>query len=160
MIVSPVGALLALDLWDVTDDSAAALALGMPLPEPGRSATGGAGTILRVGPRRWWLDGAGFAPAAIAMALNGSGVVTPVAGGLVRVQLSGTRWRDLVMESGLIDAEHPAFGPGTVVVTPLAHARCVVHVRAAALCEVYVPASYADHCLSAWRGMGWHQVAA
>lgn len=160
MIVGPANALLALDLWDADNDSAAAQACGMALPEPGRSAAGATGTVLRVGPRRWWLDGAGFAPGAIATALNGTGAVTPVAGGVIRVQLSGARWRDLIMASGLIDVEDPAFGPGSVAVTSLHHARCVLHMRAAALCEIYVPASYADHCLSTWRDMGWQQVAA
>jgi len=76
------------------------------------------------------------------------------------VSLSGARWRDLVMDSGLIDAEDPAFAAGTVAVTVLCHARCVLHVRAATLCDIYVPASYAQHCLSSWREMGWQDVAA
>jgi len=160
MMVSPAGALLALDLWDADNDLAAAQALGMALPEPGRSAAGALGTVLRVGPRRWWLDGAGFAPGAIVSGLNGTGVVTPVGGGLVRVQLSGARWREVIMASGLIDAEDPGVGPGSVAITALHHARSVLHVRAAALCDVYLPASYAEHCLSAWRDMGWQQVAA
>lgn len=160
MIVAPADALLALDLWDADNDLAAAQALGVALPEPGRSAAGALGTVLRIGPRRWWLDGAGFAPGAIALALNGTGAVTPIFGGVVRVQLSGATWRDLIMTSGLIDAENRGFAPGSVAVTALHHARCVLHVRAAGLCEVFVPASYAEHCLSAWREMGWQQVAA
>jgi heterotetrameric sarcosine oxidase gamma subunit len=160
MIVGPVGTLLALDLWDSADTASVSRALGFALPGPGRAETGVAGTVLRVGPRRWWLDGAGFAADHLAQALGEAGVITPVDGGWVRVQLAGTRWRDLVMQSGLIDAENPDFGSGSVAVTPLSHARCVLHVRAASRCDVFVPASYADHCVSAWREMGWQHIAA
>ena len=157
MIVGAAGALFSLDVWEAGESAAA---FGIALPEAGRSATVAAGTVLRIGPRRWWLDGSGFAPDFLAKALHGSGVVTPVGGGWVRVGLSGAGWRDLIMTSGLIDAEDPNFGPGSVAVTPLHHARCVIHVRAASLCEVFVPASYADHCVSAWRDMGWQHIAA
>lgn len=158
MIVSPAGALLALDLWDAENAAAAASALGLALPGPGRAAVGAVGPVLRLGPRRWWLDGAGFDPHALAAALGATGSITPVEGGWVRVALHSTQWRDPIMESGLIDAEDPAFGPGSVAITPLCHARCAVHVRAPDWCEVFVPASYADHCLSHWRGLGWQQV--
>ena len=155
MTVGPVGELLALDLWNADDAATVASALGVALPGPGQAE----GAVLRVGPRRWWLVGTNFDRAGLAAALNGTGVVSAVAGGWVHVQLSGVGWRDLIMQSGLIDAEDAGFGPGTVAVTPLSHSRCVVHVRAATQCDVFVPASYADHCLSAWRAMGAKAVA-
>lgn len=158
MIVSPARALLALDLWDGGNNAAALSVLGLELPGPGCAVIGVAGSVLRLGPRRWWLDGAGFDAGVLAAQLDESGAVTPVEGGWVRVVLQGTQWRDLVMESGLIDAEDPAFGAGSVAVSLLCHARCVVHVRAPDRCEVFVPASYADHCLSHWQGLGWQQV--
>ena len=160
MVVGPVGALLSLDLWHGTDDAAAALAAGFALPAAGRAETLPTGSVLRVGPRRWWLLGAGFSGDAIAQALGDSGTVTTIAGGWVRVQLVGSTWRDLLMDCGLIDAESPDFGPGTVAVTLLSHARCVVHVRDAMRCDLFVPASYAEHCLAQWRDLGWQQVAA
>lgn len=155
MTVGPVGALLALDLWKADDAAGAAGALGVALPGPGQAE----GAVLRVGPRRWWLVGTDFDRAGLAAALNGAGALTPVAGGWAHVQWSGMGWRDLIMQSGLIDAEHADFGPDTVAVTTLCHARCVVHVRGTDRCDVFVPASYADHCLSAWRGMGARAVA-
>ncbi len=154
MLVSPAGALMALDLWRADDDAAASGALGVAMPGPGRAAVGWAGTIMRVGPRRWWLDLAEFAQAT----LNGSGVVTAIGGGWTRVRLDGAGWRDLIMQCGLIDAEHSDFGPGSVVTTLLCHVRCVLHVRAATQCDVFVPASYTEHCLSQWRTLGWRQV--
>lgn len=156
LTVSPAGALLALDLWDAADTPAASQALGLDLPGPGRAHVGTAGTIMRLGPRRWCLDGAGF---ALAPALGGCGVVTAIGGGWTRVQLHGAGWRDLVMECGLIDAENPEFGPGSVAASLLCHVRCVIHVREPAQCDVFVPSSYADHCLAQWLGMGWqHRV--
>jgi phosphate starvation-inducible PhoH-like protein len=62
--------------------------------------------------------------------------------------------------SGLIDAEDPGFAPGHVAVTVLCHARCLVHVREPLLCDIFVPASYAGHCLAHWRALGWRQHAA
>jgi len=159
MIVGPAGPLFALDVWDVADDAAASASVGA-LPGPGQAAVDAAGAVLRVGPRRWWLAGEGFVPDAITSALQGTGVVTAVEGGWVRVRLSGAGWRALVMESGLIDAEDPGFGPGSVAVTPLCHVRCVLHVRSATQCDVFVPSSYADNCLSQWRASGWQQAAA
>jgi sarcosine oxidase gamma subunit len=160
MIVGPAGALWALDLWDAGDLAPVSHALGFVLPGPGRAETAAGGAVLRLGARRWWLDGAEFAPDDLATALGGAGVITPIAGGWVRVQLVGAGWRDLLMESGLIDAEDPGFDTGSVAVTPLCHARCVLHVRAPLRCDVFVPASYAEHCLATWRGLGWHHIAA
>jgi sarcosine oxidase gamma subunit len=160
MIVGPAAGLLALDLWDAREDAAAAAALGLALPGPGQAAAGAAGYVLRAGPRRWWLDGAGFDAEALTTALDGTGVVTPNAGGWVRVALHGAPWCELIMQSGLIDAEDPGFAPGHVAVTVLCHARCLVHVRAPLHCDIFVPASYAGHCLAHWRALGWHQIAA
>jgi sarcosine oxidase gamma subunit len=153
--VTPAGGLVALDLWHGADHAQAAAALGIALPGPGQALDAGPGTVLRVGPRRWWLDGCALS-AEVPAAL---GVATALGGGWNRVRLTGDGWRDLVMQSGLIDAEHGAFGPGTVAVTPLAHVRCVVHVRAAAECDIFVPRSYTEHCLSLWRGLGWRETA-
>ncbi len=160
MTVSPAGALLALDVWNPADGPAVSAALGLTLPGPGRAESGLAGAALRLGPRRWWLDGAGFVLSALAGTLQGLGTVTPVEGGWTRVSLAGAGWRDLIMESGMIDAESAAFGPGSVAISLLCHARCVIHVCAANRCEVFVPASYTDHCLTQWRATGWQHIAA
>jgi sarcosine oxidase gamma subunit len=141
MHVGPAGALYALDLWD---DAAPGL------PGPGRSQDG----VLRVGPRRWWIDG------TMPPDPGDRGVITAIGGGWTRVTLIGATWRDLIMHAGLIDAEHPDFGPGSVAVTTLSHADCVIHVRGPAQCEVFVPSSLAEHCLGHWRALGWHQVTA
>jgi len=147
--VSPAKALFALDLWDAAD----IVPGDIVLPGPGRALLGAGGAVLRVGPRRWWLDGAGlFADEALA----GRGVLTEIGGGWARVRLVGD-WRDLVMQSGLFDAEAPAFDPGAVAVTPLCHAPCVLHVRAQTWCEVFIAASHVAHCLAHWRELGWQQ---
>jgi len=152
MVISPAHTLLSLDMWD-----ARGAKLGdIVLPAAGRAVTAAGGTILRVGPKRWWLDGAGFVASDVVAALEGRGVVTPNAGGWRRVRLTGD-WRDLIMQSGLFDAEDPAFGPGSVAMTTLCHAPCVVHVLAEDTCQVFVPASYAGHVLAHWQHLGWQQ---
>ena len=152
LLVSPAETLLSLDMWD----GRGATLGDIVLPAPGRAQTAAGGTILRVGPKRWWLDGAGFVAADVTAVLDDRGVVTPNAGGWLRVRMTGD-WRDLIMQSGLFDAENPGFGPGSVAMTPLCHAPCVLHVVADAKCEVFVPASYAGHVLAHWHGLGWQQ---
>lgn len=137
----PAGPVAVLDLFDPAQD------VGLILPGPGAAASDARGTVLRVGPRRWWLLGPGFAdyvPPA------GAGAVTPVGGGLARIDLTGADWRARLMELALFDAEAPGFGPGAVAATMIAHADAVVHVVAAEVCSVYVPASLADHCCAHW----------
>ncbi len=151
--IAPAGMLLSLDMWDARGAMLGAIAL----PGPGRSHAAAGGTILRVGPKRWWLDGAGFDAVEATAALEGRGVVTPNAGGWRRVTLNGD-WRDLVMQSGLFDAETPAFGPGSVAMTTLCHAPCVLHVLGEDMCEVFVPASYAGHVLAHWQHCGWRRT--
>ncbi len=146
--ISPAATLFALDLWDDVPT------LGdMALPGPGRAATGAMGTVLRVGRRRWWLDGAG---GDIAAEIGDRGAMTPIGGGWTRVRLIGD-WRDLVMRSGMFDAESPAFGMGQVAVTPLCHAPCVIHVWTDDTAEVLVAASFSRHCLAHWRDLGWSE---
>jgi heterotetrameric sarcosine oxidase gamma subunit len=144
--------LLALDLWSVTDARLGDIAL----PGPGRVLQAEGGAVLRVGPRRWWLDGEGFAAADVTSALGERGAVTPVGGGWNRVTLQGD-WRDLVMQSGMFDAENRTFAAGSVAVTPLCHAPCVVRPIGDAQCDVLVAASYTAHCLGHWRHLGWQQ---
>ncbi len=150
MVVTPAETLLSLDLWDARDAYLGDIAL----PAPGRALSTAGGMILRVGPKRWWLDGA-FVAADVTAVLAGRGVVTPNAGGWRRVRLTRD-WRDLIMQSGLFDAETPAFGPGSVAMTALCHAPCVLHVVAENTCEVFVPASYAGHVLAHWEHLGQH----
>jgi heterotetrameric sarcosine oxidase gamma subunit len=145
------GTMLALDLWDAGDAASLATALGFPLPAAGQAAVCDAGTVLRVGPRRWWLDGAGFDAATIAATLADRGVITANGGGWVRTTLTGPDWRDQLASGVLVDTDSAALTPGQVAVTLLFHARAVVHVRADNLCDVYVPASYAEHCLGHWH---------
>ncbi|WP_353227204.1 sarcosine oxidase subunit gamma family protein [Novosphingobium sp.] len=154
MVVAPADTLFALDLWHGADHAAASAALGFALPDAGQGVAVAGGTVLRVGPRRWWLNGAGFAD----LTPGDQGVVTPVGGGWTRVTLNGAGWRDLIMQSGLIDAESAQFGSGSVAVTPLHHARCAVFVRANDICEVFVPNSYSGHILSHWDHLGWTRV--
>ncbi len=152
VIASPAGALFALDLWHSADPAAVAAAISLALPAPGQAVEDERGTVLRLSRQRWWLLGDGFADLAHDSALTDHGVISAVGGGWTRVQMTRPDWRALLMTSGLIDAEHPDFGPGSTAISLLCHVRCVIHVRAAQACDIFVPASYTDHCLAQWRG--------
>lgn len=148
---APAGPIHALDLWDAAGPERAAAALGFALPAPGRSAGDGQLRALRLKPAVWWLDGP-LDPAALEQALAGTGAVTAIGGGLVRVRLEGAGWRALLMRDAVFDAEDPAFGPGCCAATLIAHVPVRLHVLAEAVCEVFVPASMAGHVLPGWRG--------
>lgn len=148
MTVSPASGLHLLELWHGIDPAQAAATLGLPLPAPGRAEAFAGGHVLRLAPRRWWIDGA--APEVPA----DLGAQTPMGGGWTRVAMAGPDWRDVMMHSGLIDVETPAFGPGSVVITPLCHVRSVLHCLDADTVHIHVPASTRDHCLAMWRDLG------
>lgn len=139
---APATGLCVLDLWH----GAAHVAGGIDLPAPGRALAHGEGHVLRVGPRRWWLDGADLGALDPA-----HGALTAIGGGWTRVRVTGPDWRAMLMEGALFDAEDPTFVPGSVATGLFAHAHVVVHVRDAAVIDLFVPATLADHVLGLWR---------
>ena len=140
----------ALELWDREASGRLAAVLGLTLPPPGRSAGDASLTAMRVEPAVWLLDGPALVPDAIEAALGDGGALTAIGGGLVRVRLSGPGWRGLLMADGMFDAEDPAFGPGSVVATIIAHVAVRLHVVDAQTCDAYVPASYATGLIHGW----------
>lgn len=145
------GPIHALELWDAAGGDAIAAALGHALPAAGRSAGIEGRRVLRQQPLVWLLDGAGFDPAAIALALGPHGALTAIGGGLMRARLSGPGWRAVLMHDGVFDAEQAAFGPGCTAATIIAHVAVTLHVIAEGQCEVLVPASYAEPLVAGWR---------
>lgn len=145
---SAASGLHLIELWHGIDPAQAAATLGVPLPAPGRAAAHAGGHVLRLGPRRWWIDG------AVPAVPGELGALTAVGGGWTRVVMTGSGWRDVVMHSGLIDVEGSAFDPGSVAVTPLCHVRSVVHCLSDAVVHIFVPNSTREHCLASWRELG------
>ena len=135
-----------LELWGDPKPAARriAAALGHDLPRSGRAEGG----LLRLSPTTWLVDGE---PAALAAALGEAGALTAVGGGLLRVRLSGPRWRSLLMEGALFDAEDPDFAPGCVATTLIEHVTVTLCVESDDACLAYVPASHADDLLHFWN---------
>lgn len=138
--------LYVLELWG--DPKAAAKriakALGQDLPKTGKAE----GALLRLSPTTWLVEGD---VAVLRKALADGGALTPAGGGYVRVRLSGAKWRSLVMEGSLFDAESPAFGIDCVVTTPIDHVAVTLRVESEHACLAYVPASHAADLLRFWQ---------
>lgn len=135
-----------LELWG--DPRAAAKriakALGHDLPKAGKAQ----GNVLRLSPTTWLVEGD---VGALNQALGDGGALTPTGGGYERVRLSGPKWRNLLMEGGLFDAESPAFGIDCVVTTPIDHVAVTLRVESEDACLAYVPASHAADLLHFWQ---------
>ncbi|MEQ1497222.1 MAG: hypothetical protein ABL914_01055 [Novosphingobium sp.] len=138
--------LYVLELWGDPKPAAKriAKALGHDLPKAGRAH----GLVLRTGPATWLVEGD---LTELRAALGEGGALTPTGGGYAQVRISGPRWRSLLMEGGLFDAESAAFAVDSVVTTPIDHVTVTLRVESESACLAYVPASLADDLLRFWR---------
>ena len=140
----------ALEIWSAPAVVAARFeaATGFALPPMGRSAGDDSLWLIRVEPTVWLVEGDAGALHAI---LSGDGAMTALGGGVVRVRLSGSGWRRLLMESGVFDAEAPQFGPGHAASTIINHMNVRLHVVSAELCDAYVPRSFSAALIEFWQ---------
>lgn len=144
------GSLHALEIWSntmaVTERFMAEMGFG--LPRLGTSGGTDALRLIRVEPCVWLVEGD---PTALTTILGGDGTITAIGGGIVRIRLSGSGWRSLLMEGGMFDAESSAFAPGCIAATLIDHVAVRLHVISADACDVYVPASFSAGLLHFWR---------
>lgn len=148
--VLPAAPLHALELWSNPAKAAARIkkACGLALPATGQSASKGALRLIRYEPTVWLVEGDS---AAIGGALGDDGALTAIGGGIVRVEIRGPRWRRLLMEGGVFDAESPAFAPGCSAATVIDHVNVRLLVTGEETCLAYVPASYAADMIKFWE---------
>ena len=134
-----------LELWGNPQAAAKriAKALGHDLPRSGRAE----GAVLRHSPTTWLVEGD---VATLKTALGVGGALTAVGGGLIRLRLSGPKWRSLLMEGGLFDAESAQFAAGCVATALIEHVTVTLRVESEATCLAYVPASHAEDLLNFW----------
>jgi heterotetrameric sarcosine oxidase gamma subunit len=146
----PAAPLHALELWSNPSEVAARIrkATGLALPAMGRSAGSEALRLIRYEPSVWLVEGDA---APLPALLGQDGALTAIGGGIVRVELSGPRWRRLLMEGGVFDAESPAFAPGCSAATVIDHVAVRLLVTGEDACLVYVPASYAADLIAFWE---------
>ncbi len=150
--VQPPECLLALELWG--DRAGVEARLGAPLPLSGKSADAGERRVLWWEPGIWLVRAGAEARTAlertVAEALVAEGAVTDLSGGFVRIRLSGSLWRELLMIGGVFDAESPTFGPGSVAGTVIHHMPVRLDVVSQETADAYVPPSYAEDLMEHW----------
>ena len=145
----PPKPLFALELWGDLSAVAARFeaAAGFALPRMGRSAGTDRLQAIRFEPAVWLIEGDG---AALADAIGDDGALIAIGGGIVRFRLTGVKWRELLMEAGVFDAESAGFGRGCSAATIIHHVAVRLHVIDDNSCDAYVPASYAEAMAQFW----------
>lgn len=146
----PPAPLHAFEIWSDPQAVAArfAAACGFALPPRGRADGTAALQMIRVEPTVWLVEGDAAPLAAI---LGDDGALTAIGGGIVRVRIEGSRWRALLMQGGVFDAESPDFTCGCSAATLIDHVAVRLHVVRDDACDVYVPASYAAGLIHFWE---------
>ena len=146
----PAIPLYALEIWS----NPAAVAerfnanIGIALPATGRSNRTDALLLIRYEPTVWLVEGD---VSGLADILADDGALTAIGGGVVRVGLSGTGWRTLLMEGGVFDAENPSFAPGCSAATIIDHINVRLHVLSDDACIAYVPLSFSAGLIHFWQ---------
>lgn len=146
----PPAPLHVLEIWSNPAKAAARIkkACGLTLPAMGQSATKEGLRLIRYEPTVWLVEGD---REALAGALGDDGSLTAIGGGIVRVELVGLRWRRLLMEGGVFDAESLAFAPGCSAATVIDHVNVRLLVTGEDSCLAFVPASYATDMIDFWE---------
>jgi sarcosine oxidase gamma subunit len=132
--ISPAPSIFVIDLWDNHAPDLGSL------------------PVIHIEPRRWWLIGATSAAEVLSRQIASHGNLTPIGGGMMRAELRGVGWRDLLMVGGWFDAENTAFTVGCSAATLIHHIPVCLHVREAEVCDVYFAASYREAFERHWRG--------
>ena len=146
----PAAPLHALEIWGNAPAVAKRFeaASGFPLPRLGSSGGNDALLLIRYEPTVWLVEGDA---SALPDILGDDGAITAVGGGVVRVRLSGSDWRALLMEGGMFDAESPEFAPGCSAATIIDHVAVRLYVVSDDACDVYVPASFSAGLVHFWE---------
>jgi len=105
-------------------------ALGLTLPEAGRTATAGSVTVLWLGPDEWLVvgeDGGDVLVDLLRQALKGAdAAITDVSDARAVIRLSGSRARDVLAKGCTLDLHPRVFGPGQVAQSTLAKADVIL----------------------------------
>jgi len=146
----PPAPLHTLEIWSNAQAVAKRFeaAVGFGLPPMGQSAGNAAARLIRFEPTVWLVEGD---VTGLESLLGDDGALTAIGGGIVRIAVSGTGWRRLLMEGGVFDAENPAFGPGCSAATIIDHVNVRLHVTGESQCTAYVPSSYAHDLIEFWN---------
>jgi heterotetrameric sarcosine oxidase gamma subunit len=146
----PPAPLHTLEIWSnpATVAKRFEAAIGFALPTIGKSAGSDALRVIRYEPTVWLIEGD---ISAISAILGEESSLTAIGGGIVRVRLSGSGWRVMLMESGVFDAENPDFATGSSAATIINHVPVRLHVIDAETCDAFVPLSYHKAMVDFWN---------
>jgi heterotetrameric sarcosine oxidase gamma subunit len=146
----PAASLHAFEIWSnpVAVAKRFKAATGNDLPALGRSGGTVAMRLIRYEPTVWLVEGD---VTTLADILGEDGAITAIGGGIVRVRLSGSGWRELLMEGGVFDAENPDFAPGCSAATIIDHVAVRLHVVSDDSCIAYIPSSFSNGLLHFWH---------
>lgn len=146
----PAAPLHAFEIWSNPAAVAQRFAAtcGFALPQMGRSGANDTLRLIRYEPTVWLVEG-DVSP--LASILADDGALTAIGGGIVRIRLSGTGWRTLLMEGGVFNAESPTFAAGCSAATIIDHVAVRLHVVDEATCDAYVPLSYSQGLIHFWE---------
>ena len=148
--VLPAAPLHALEIWSNPATVAQrfkALA-GFAMPVMGRFDGTDLLRLIRYEPSVWLVEGD---VSGLSDVLADDGALTTIGGGVVRVLLSGTGWRTLLMEGGVFDAENSGFAPGCSAATIIDHVNVRLHVLSDDSCLAYVPLSFSAGLVHFWQ---------
>lgn len=148
--------LLRFEIWSDHEAAQGRLAkvLGGPLPGICKSADLGAARLIWVEQNTWLVrtspaDG-DLTLATLTAALGQDGSATDMSGALRRLRISGPAWRTLLTIGAVFDAENPAFGPGCMAGTLIAHSPVRLDVISEDCVDAYTPPSYAPDLFGFW----------
>ena len=145
----PAAPLHALEIWSNPQAVAKRIekALGFAPPAMGRSAKNAATTLLRYEPTVWLVEGD---VSVLADTLGDDAALTAIGGGIVRVSIAGSHWRELLLEGGFFDTSASAFPAGATAATVIDHVGVRLWAESEDACVAYVPASYAQSLHHFW----------
>ncbi len=148
--VLPAAPLFAFEIWSNPVEAAQRFeaAFGARLPASGSSLQLADLLLIRYEPTVWLAEGN---IGGLAEILGTDGSLTAIGGGIVRVRLSGTGWRSLLMAGGVFDAEAPSFAAGSSAATLIDHVGVRLYVESDDACLAYVPLSYAHDLVHFWE---------
>lgn len=146
----PASPLYAIEIWGNSASFAQRFkqAFGFALPAMGRSGGSDALRLIRYEPTVWLVEGD---VSRLSRLLAGDGALTAIGGGIVRVRLSGSGWRTLLMEGGVFDAESSDFAAGCSAATIIDHVAVRLHVKDETTCDAYVPLSFSKGLVHFWK---------
>lgn len=148
--ILPAAPLHAFEIWGAPAAVAGRFAAetGFALPPMNRSVGNETLRLIRYEPTVWLVEGDATALPAI---LGDDGALTAIGGGVVRVRLSGSGWRTLLMEGGVFDAENPALATGCSAATIIDDVAVRLHVVGEDACDAYVPLGFSAALLHFWQ---------